>query len=189
MSGRADRISALALRPPRRPLSSRCRCRATATPPALWAARRLGPGAAVSVSPCLARLLLAALPLVPPLLKTRPTVLPLCIWLTVLPLCLWLALLPEALWRTVLPLWRWLTPLPLWLTVLPLWLIVLPLVLPLRLTVMSLWLALLPLWRTVLPLWLWLTVLVVGSGCLPHRNLLLHVSIQNTGSLLSDTQG
>ena len=155
MSGRADRISALALRPPRRPLSSRWRCRAIATPPALWAARRLGPGAAVSVSPCLARLLLAALPLVPPLLKTRPAALRL--WL-------WLALLPEALWRTVLPLWRWLTPLPLWLTVVSLWLIVLSLVLPLRLTVMSLWLALLPLCRTVLPLWLWLTVLVVGSG-------------------------
>ena len=77
MSGRADRISALALRPPRRPLPSRCRCRATATPPALWAARRLGPGAAGSGSPRLARLPLAALPLVPPLLlKTRAAVLP-----------------------------------------------------------------------------------------------------------------
>ena len=113
MSRRADRVSAPALGPPRRPLSSGCRCRATTPPPTLRAARGLVawlvPGAAGSASAGLAglplaTLVLAALLLVPPPLHTRPAVPPLRIWLVVPPLCLWLVVPPLCIWLVVPPL-------------------------------------------------------------------------------------
>ena len=116
MSRRADRVSAPALGPPRRPLSSGCRYRATTPPPTLRAARGLVPwlvpGAAGSASAGLAglplaTLVLAALLLVPPPLHTRLAVPPLRLWLAVPPLRLRRGVLPGVLPLRLAVLHRW----------------------------------------------------------------------------------